>query len=372
MSGLAGRLLRPVDAERLAQARTVLHVSFGAEAEFHVHMWVPFLSAVDSTYVIVVRSTGLFLRLRRRSPHLPVVLLRSGREVGDFVMGAEQLRVILYASNSGNVLDFVRHEELRHVFIGHGDSDKVASTNRFFRLYDEIWVSGQAQVDRLAGSGNIGPGQSLELIGRPVVRSLLAASSDNVADGPIGIMPTWEGPYDGQNYSSARLTADIVRVATQATGRPALVKMHPWTGRRDAGLAKVEDQISAVGSEGGPAVTIIPRARPSDTVMGQTSLLVSDVSSITVDYLLTGRALFVYLPTELAERVRSGVVPITDYAYTFSTTEELGALLRAVVGGEDPLAQRREVARDYLVDVAATSEGRFEELLHGLLEGEPR
>jgi hypothetical protein len=33
---------------------------------------------------------------------------------------------------------------MKHVFIGHGDSDKQASFNPFSRVYDEVWVAGAA------------------------------------------------------------------------------------------------------------------------------------------------------------------------------------------------------------------------------------
>ena len=33
---------------------------------------------------------------------------------------------------------------MKHVFIGHGDSDKVRQLNPFTKVYDEVWVAGPA------------------------------------------------------------------------------------------------------------------------------------------------------------------------------------------------------------------------------------
>ena len=52
------------------------------------------------------------------------------------------VRVAFYVANVGKNLHFLREPRVKHVFIGHGESDKVASVNPFTKVYDEIWVAG--------------------------------------------------------------------------------------------------------------------------------------------------------------------------------------------------------------------------------------
>ena len=53
------------------------------------------------------------------------------------------VRVAFYVANVGKNLHFLREPRIKHVFIGHGESDKIASVNPFTKVYDEIWVAGR-------------------------------------------------------------------------------------------------------------------------------------------------------------------------------------------------------------------------------------
>ena len=60
------------------------------------------------------------------------------------------VRVALYAANVGKNIHLLRVPTMKHVFIGHGDSDKLASVNPFSKVYDEVWTAGRAGRDRYA------------------------------------------------------------------------------------------------------------------------------------------------------------------------------------------------------------------------------
>ena len=65
-------------------------------------------------------------------------------------MDLSTVRVALYAANVGKNIHMLRVPTMKHVFIGHGDSDKLASVNPFSKVYDEVWTAGRAGRDRYA------------------------------------------------------------------------------------------------------------------------------------------------------------------------------------------------------------------------------
>ena len=69
------------------------------------------------------------------------------------------VRVAFYVANVGKNLHFLREPRIKHVFIGHGESDKVASINPFTKVYDEIWVAGRISRQRWAAAARRHPGR---------------------------------------------------------------------------------------------------------------------------------------------------------------------------------------------------------------------
>ena len=62
--------------------------------------------------------------------------------------GARHRAGVPVSGNVGKNIHMLRIRGLRGVFVGHGDSDKEASFNPFTKVYDEVWVAGQAGRDR--------------------------------------------------------------------------------------------------------------------------------------------------------------------------------------------------------------------------------
>ena len=69
---------------------------------------------------------------------------------------------------------------LRHVYIGHGDSDKPPSFNPTHALYDEIFTAGPAAALRYPQHGVAIAADKFHVVGRPQVERVTEAR------GPIG------------------------------------------------------------------------------------------------------------------------------------------------------------------------------------------
>ena len=65
----------------------------------------------------------------------------------------QAVRVAFFVANGQKNGDLWRNPHLRHVFLGHGDSDKATSATPIARLYDQVWVAGRAGIDRYRAAG---------------------------------------------------------------------------------------------------------------------------------------------------------------------------------------------------------------------------
>ena len=111
---------------------------------------------------------------------------------------------------------------MKHVFIGHGDSDKIASVNPFSKVYDEVWTAGRAGRDRYAHRRRRRPGRGHRR-GR-AARSWRPIDAGRAPpEGPVPTVlyaPTWEGWDDDPGNTSLLLAGENI-VRKLLDGRPA-------------------------------------------------------------------------------------------------------------------------------------------------------
>ncbi|MDT0388313.1 hypothetical protein [Streptomyces dubilierae] len=253
---LLGQLRRarrmPSDDEVLAEVNrqlaayrpeVALYFSFASVSRdfmYQVNMWIETLERLDRRPLIILRERASFRHLSRTS--IPVLCVPKADDVAQLEL--PELRVVLYPGNAGKNVHMLRVAEAKHVFIGHGDSDKLASSNRVSKVYDEIWVAGRAGRDRYQRVRHAISDSAIVEVGRPQLSSI-RLHADHVP-GPLPTVlyaPTWEGWSDDDCHTSLipmgvtlveKLLAENVRV---------LYKPHPLTGKRSRAAAEADRAI---------------------------------------------------------------------------------------------------------------------------------
>jgi hypothetical protein len=156
-------------------------------------------------------------------------------------------RAIFYPFNANSNPIFVKHRGPRHIFLGHGDSDKTASVNPLIRVYDHVFVSGPAAVDRLTQSGVLTPydvkTDRVIRIGMPFLRQPTLNSPHR--NGAVLYAPTWEGVRSSPPYCSleggwGRLL--LAQLLETLSGK-VVFRAHPSTGRVDGRFARYVKEI---------------------------------------------------------------------------------------------------------------------------------
>lgn len=348
-------------------ARFLLHIGDGVEAAFQVDLWYYYTKAIDPSMILVIRSDALYRKLRATRPELYVEYVKAGLEAEKLVSACPKLTGVLYVSNTGNTVHFLRLNHLRHVFVGHGDSEKAASCHKFFRAYDEVWTAGLAHIDRFKNSGLDFSSIRFRIVGRPTMRGLLSLKTDG-SSGKFLYLPTWEGFQADQEYTSLAEAGTFIPDLVKLCGRHAVIKLHPLTGKRNPALLDVEQSLreSSAHPEGG--IQVVERNKPVTDTMADSDFLVADISSVVSDYLTLGRPIFLHVLEDDSLRRSTSSMPPEAYCYTFSKPSALLELVdRVILKGDDYLRENRERARQYFVDVERTLGCQFEKELRAMV-----
>ncbi|WP_328884459.1 hypothetical protein [Streptomyces sp. NBC_00299] len=235
----AEKVLAAVD-DWLAEYRpeTVLYFSGSKDSAYQVNMWLETMEQLDSKPLIILRERVILNNLAPTT--VPVICVPGGVHLMN--LDLSNVRVALYAANVGKNIHLLRVPTMKHVFIGHGDSDKLASVNPYSKVYDEVWTAGRAGRDRYAIADVGVRDADIVEVGRPQLAPIQGFSGAPEGRIPTVLYaPTWEG-WDGNPGNTSIVLAGESIVTKLVSADPpvrVLYKPHPFTGTvsKEAGAA---------------------------------------------------------------------------------------------------------------------------------------
>ena len=349
-------------------------------SQSHYDMWNPVFAERPNAYVSIFRYTASWWPVNEDPNIYPI---SSINQIEPLFARMPNLKAVFYPANNGVNMQAVRNNDLTHVFLGHGDSNKASSANKVFRLYDEVWVAGQAHLDRFKRvSGNY---SALEFrtVGQPWMRDWLnALPAYTPEDRTVwGYFPTWRGYYKNTNYSSLDFTGEIAKAAQACLGKAGngFLKLHPWSAASDV------DAVEAVVLDGAerpqpdedgvmPAITgdktglTLPdqSTQLRDILEKPLRFVICDISAAVTECLYVNVPIFLYHPRPPA-LLADDFEEQNAFCYLYRDMDELRALLKRVItDGDDYLADKRVEAMNYFVDLERTKNGQFYEELDRL------
>ncbi|MEU3886010.1 hypothetical protein [Streptomyces sp. NPDC029041] len=217
---------------------TVLYFSGSRDSAYQVNMWLDTMEKLESKPLIILRERAILNNLAPTT--VPVICVPGGVHLMN--MDLSTVRVALYAANVGKNIHMLRVPTIKHVFIGHGDSDKLASVNPYSKVYDEVWTAGRAGRDRYAIADVGVRDDDIVEVGRPQLAPI--QTWQGVPEGRIPTVlyaPTWEGWDGNPGNTSVVLAGENIVKKLVAADPPVrvLYKPHPFTGNvsKEAGAA---------------------------------------------------------------------------------------------------------------------------------------
>ncbi|PWD87738.1 CDP-glycerol glycerophosphotransferase [Ignatzschineria cameli] len=148
-------------------------------------------------------------------------------------------QIIFYAFNAQSNCRLVANRKLKHIFITHGESNKVSSIKPIIRIYDHVTMAGQLSLERYYKSGLFDEDDykkgRLILVGDTFI-GRTGFSLSTKATPVLFYAPTWEGGLATENYSSLKnielVKSCLLQALKQLNINRIVIQPHPNLGHR--------------------------------------------------------------------------------------------------------------------------------------------
>ena len=336
-----------VTAVRMHAPQFLIHWDGTGESVYQLNAWVPYLEKTNLPFAVIVRNPAGFDGAVKAVSNAPVVLAQSALEMERLLVPSAT--TVFYANNADCNNQILRFEHLKHIQLGHGDSEKSSSATRTFKLFDRVYQAGQAGIDRFAASGVHLDPSVFTLVGRPQVSGIEQAEHSVGEDETSVVLyaPTWWGDFADTSHSSLPFAEGLIELLL-SSGCTVIFRPHPFTGRHRETAEAAErirrllrEHAEATGRThlfGGAAETELTLTE----CFNRSTAMISDVSAVSSDYLYSGKPLGLFVPTGSA-----GNVQADDGRYIFTEDpsgwpQQIEKLLSS-----DPLRSERLELRDH-------------------------
>jgi hypothetical protein len=270
-----------------------------------MRQWYRPLAELAKLWPVVVLSrnaTGAEKLLDEPAP--PVAFVPTVRDLERFV-SEQDIRVVLYVNQNTRNFQMFRYGRRWHVFINHGESDKMYMTTNQYKAYDYALVAGQAARDRLSRTlWDYDIEQRTIEIGRPQADHYSGALPYTPDDRTVVLYaPTWEGDRPSAHYGSIATHGETLVKALLATGRHRVIyRPHPRSGVVDeaygAAHRRILAEIEAANAADPGAHHFYDDGPELGWQLSAADVAVVDISAMVYDRLAAGKPLMITRPAD--------------------------------------------------------------------------
>jgi hypothetical protein len=377
---LKSRRSRRALARRLPSAPTpapgtieiAVYFADGPVNMYQVRQWYAPLAELAATHpvAIVSRSPGTMLTLLDESP-VPVVYARQVVDLERFV-DEQAPKIVLYVNQNARNFQMMRYGRMWHVFVNHGESDKMYMTTNQFKAYDYALIAGDAARDRLADAlWDYDLDARAIAIGRPQADHFAGAAPYPEDDRTVVLYaPTWEGDRAAAAYGSIATHGTTIAERVLASPAHRLVyRPHPRSGVRDAAYKAAHERIVAAIAAANAADPSAHHVYDDGAELGWqlagADVAITDISAMIYDRLAVGKPLIVTRPeSREADVDERGYLGDASWL-TASGAGDVVARVDAAANDAAELAKLQHWVQRYFGD---TTPGAATARFHGAIE----
>ena len=305
--------LRESTAPAAGSIRIALYFADAPVNLYQIRQWYAPLAELAQTHpvAIITRSPGASLQLLAESP-VPVVYCRSVTDIEEFV-DSQDIRIVLYVNQNTKNFQMFRYGRMWHVFVNHGESDKMYMTTNQFKAYDYAFVAGQAALDRLSRKlWGFDLAKKAIPIGRPQADHLAGVLPYTPDERSVVLYaPTWEGDRPAAAYGSIATHGVALTEAVLASPAHRLIyRPHPRSGVLDpeyrAANQRIIAAIAAANARDPRAQHVFDAGPALGWQLAAADVAITDISAMVYDRLATGKPIVVTRPVSPEADVDDG------------------------------------------------------------------
>ena len=331
------------DLSNVPSADIALYFPDGPPKLYQLTQWLPvFEEHQDLTTIVIVRQIDAYNALRGRTK-LRVILVPRYENLMALLDRAD-FGAVVYVNNGWTNFQALSFQRAVHVHVNHGESDKICMVSNQAKAYDKVFVAGEAAIQRHAAAIAWFDHSHLVQVGRPQLDLEVAPALPASTRTTITYAPTWEGEDEANNYSSVDTYGlRIIEAALAQPNSRIVYKPHPRVSDSDDANMRQQHQaitraVNAAASRDPQAGHIVLDDADMLAVIRSTDVLISDVSSVTLDFLYLKPGAPIVLTDRrsnkaalLAESPVASACHIVDA----STIDSLAGDLATIVAGGD-------------------------------------
>ena len=347
--------LVPFTAES-AQGHTI--AAFFADTPskiYQIAQWLPVFEKAPAHLrpIIVTRHAATTEELQKITT-LTVIHARTY----DLLMQLLELshfKALIYVNNSYQNFQTLAYQRAVHIHVNHGESDKISMVSNQSKAYDKVFVAGAAAKDRYLSAVAWVDEKKLIPIGRPQLDLETTLLLERSSFKTITYAPTWEGEDEANNYTSMDCYGiAIIDAALKQKNCRVIYKPHPRIlDSKDPLINSAHKYITQQLSRGEHEIHLTGDVL---SVLKDTDLLISDISSVTLDYLYLRPSGAIFLTDRRSDRellVADSPVVKAAYIIDSSTVAALAQSIEKVLERDELFENRQEVCRYYFGGIAA-------------------
>jgi len=297
----------------LGTFRIAVYFADGDVNMYQMRQWYRPLAELAHTHPVVVMArsaTGAAALLKDDA--LPVAFVPTVRDIERF-LDAQDIRIVLYVNQNTRNFQMFRYGERWHVFINHGESDKMYMTTNQYKAYDCALIAGQAARERLSRTlWDFDLDRRTIEIGRPQTDHYSGELPYTPDQRTVVLYaPTWEGDRPAAHYGSIRTHGEALVQALLATGRHRVIyRPHPRSGVVDPEFGEANQRIiqaiEAANAADPEAHHVYDDGPDLGWQLAAADVAIADISAMVYDRLAVGKPLLITRPADPAAEVDEG------------------------------------------------------------------